>query len=124
LAKAIAVVDDEVDLVNLFAEALQINGYDVCTFTDPLEALSHIENNPNKYCLIISDFKMPNMNGNDLCLKLKELNHDLKVILTSAYADVQYTEAFQFIRKPIPLSHLLEIVKENLTLSQMPIQKI
>jgi len=48
LTKAIAVVDDEIDLVNLFSEALKINGYDVCTFTDPIEALNHIGSIPGK----------------------------------------------------------------------------
>ncbi|MGI0050597.1 MAG: hypothetical protein ACRD8K_02565 [Nitrososphaeraceae archaeon] len=34
VSKAIAIIDDEVDLVNLFQEALEKNGFKVCTFTD------------------------------------------------------------------------------------------
>jgi DNA-binding NtrC family response regulator len=34
-AKAIAIIDDEVDLVNLFQEVLENNGFKVCVFTDP-----------------------------------------------------------------------------------------
>ena len=81
LVKSIAIIDDEADLVNLFKEVLEIDGFKVCTFTDPIYALNHIQKSPKEYSLIISDFRMPSMNGNDLCTKLMNLNPDLKVIL-------------------------------------------
>ncbi|MGE0242857.1 MAG: response regulator [Nitrososphaeraceae archaeon] len=74
LTKAIAIVDDEADLVNLFSEALKLNSFKVCAFTNPLEALNHIEKNHEDYGLVISDFKMPIMNGNELCTKLININ--------------------------------------------------
>ena len=88
LTKAIILIDDEADLVNLFTEALQLNSFKVCGFTNPLEAINHVEKNPQDYGLVISDFKMPDMNGIELCTKLLRLNPDLKVILMSAYADI------------------------------------
>ena len=42
LTKAIAIVDDEADLVNLFSEALQLDGFKVCGFTDPLNYIFRI----------------------------------------------------------------------------------
>ena len=66
LTKSLAVVDDEMDLVNLFKEALEGDGFDVSAFTDPIEALNHIIENPKKYSLIISDYKMPGLNGKKL----------------------------------------------------------
>ena len=63
--KAIAIIDDEVDLVNLFQEVLENNGFKVCAFTDPIEAFNHIKRNPNDYGLILSDYRMPLMNGNE-----------------------------------------------------------
>lgn len=122
MTKAIAVVDDEIDLVNLFSEALKINGYDVCTFTDPIEALNHIGSNPAKYNLIISDFRRPNMTGDSLCTKLLQLNPKMNVVLMSAFADVEHNKDFQFVRQPIPISQLLEIVKEKLL--EKPIEKV
>jgi DNA-binding NtrC family response regulator len=102
-------------VVALFSELLQKNGYNVCSYTDSIEALGRIGSNPDKYNLIISDFRMPNMNGNELCTKLLELNPKLKIVLMSAYADVQYDASkFTFINKPIPLSKLISIVKESL----------
>jgi DNA-binding NtrC family response regulator len=51
-------------------------------------------------------------------------NPDLKVILMSAYADIEYNKSFQFISKPIQITHLLEIVKDNLNKYQRPIHKV
>ncbi|MGE3859702.1 MAG: response regulator [Nitrososphaeraceae archaeon] len=115
LTKAIAIVDDEADLVNLFSEALKLNSFEVCAFTNPLEALNHIEKNHKDYGLIISDFKMPVMNDNELCTKLININPNLKVILMSAYADVKFdNEKFLFVNKPISIAQLVELVKEHL----------
>jgi DNA-binding NtrC family response regulator len=49
-AKAIAIVDDEVDLVNLFAEALKMDGFKVCKFTDSTEAFNHIQKKTIRIC--------------------------------------------------------------------------
>jgi DNA-binding NtrC family response regulator len=115
ITKAIAIIDDEADLVNLFSEALKLNSFKVCAFTNPLEALNHIEKNPEDYGLIISDFKMPVMDGNELCTKLIQINSDLKVILMSAYADVKYDkEKFHFVNKPITITRLIELVNKHL----------
>jgi DNA-binding NtrC family response regulator len=115
LTKAIVVIDDEADLVNLFTEALKLNSFKVCAFTNPLEALNHIEKNPEDYGLVISDFKMPVMNGNELCTKLTNINPNLKVILMSAYPDIKYDkEKFLFVNKPIPITQLIKLAKETL----------
>jgi DNA-binding NtrC family response regulator len=113
--KSIAIIDDEIDLVNLFREALEIDGFKVCTFTDPNEALKRLQTNLEDYALVISDFKMPVMNGNILCNKLIDINPKLKVILISAYQDVECDiSKFIFLNKPIQISQLLKIVKETL----------
>ena len=50
---------------------LQENGYSVTAFTNPLVALEHLLNNPNKYELMISDYRIPYLNGCELCIKSK-----------------------------------------------------
>jgi DNA-binding response OmpR family regulator len=47
--KSIAIVDDELDIVDLFKEALEMEGYYVCAFTNPLLALDHILKDPGRY---------------------------------------------------------------------------
>jgi DNA-binding NtrC family response regulator len=62
--KSIVIVNDDQDLLNMYSETLKMSGYDdVSSFTDPVMAYEHIKENPNKYSLVITDDKMPDMNG-------------------------------------------------------------
>ena len=114
-AKAIAIIDDEIDLVNLFQEALENNGFKVCAFTDPIQAFNILEKKIQEYGLILSDFRMPNLNGYELCTKLKQLNPELKVILMSAYDIMECdTSKFTIVKKPILIAKLLQIIRDSL----------
>jgi DNA-binding NtrC family response regulator len=114
-AKTIAIIDDEADLVNLFQEALEKNGFKVCAFTDPIQAFNSLEKTIHEYGLILSDYRMPMLNGHELCTKLKQFNPELKVILMSAYDTVECnTSKFTVIKKPILIAQLLHIVRDNL----------
>ena len=73
VAKAIAIIDDEIDLVNLFQEILESDGYKVCAFIDPIQAFNTLEKKIKEYGLILSDFRMPNLNGYELCSRLRQL---------------------------------------------------
>ena len=79
-----------------------------------LSKLSHITKNPEDFDLIILDYRMPDIDGNDLCTKLLTFNSSLNIILMSAFHDFKYNPKFKFIGKPIPISKLLVIVKEML----------
>ena len=115
-AKAIAIIDDEADLVNLFQEILESDGFKVCAFTDPIQAYNHIQKNPNDYGLILSDYRMPVMNGNELCTKLMRINSEFKVILMSAYENIEVDiSKFKFMRKPTTIANLLQIVKNTIS---------
>jgi DNA-binding NtrC family response regulator len=115
IAKAIAIIDDEVDLVNLFHEALEKNGFKVCTFIDPIQAFSILEKKIQEYGLILSDFRMPKLNGYELCNKLIQINPELEVILMSAYDSLECdTSKFTIIKKPILIAQLLQIVRDIL----------
>jgi len=111
LAK-LALIDDH-DINNLFAEILEINGYTVFTFTDPVDALTNLQNNIENYDLIISDYKMPCLSGNSLCHKLLTINAELKVIIMSAYSDIKCNRRFTFVSKPLSMPKLLQIVAEK-----------
>ena len=60
---AILLVDDELDIVAIFKQGLENQGFRVFGFTDPLLALEHFQINSDQYWLIISDLRMPEMNG-------------------------------------------------------------
>jgi DNA-binding NtrC family response regulator len=121
-AKTIAIIDDEVDLVNLFQEALENNVFKVCAFTDPIQAFNTLEKKIQEYGLILSDFRMPNLNGYELCTKLVLLNPELEVILMSAYDIMECdTSKFTIVKKPILIAQLLQIVRDSLESSSSTI---
>ena len=59
---------------------------------------------------------MPNLNGCEFGAKVKELNESIKVILTSAYDDIEDNNNlnFELIRKPFTLQKLLDMVNVSL----------
>ena len=72
--KVILLVDDEKDILKLFCEYLQNCGYQAISFDNPLEVLNYIENNNNisNCSLIITDYKMPQMNGIEFIKRIRE----------------------------------------------------
>ena len=90
-----AVVDDEDDIVTLYAIVLQENGYKVTGFTYPLFILEYIYKHPNEFELIIIDYRMPQMLGCELSNKISAINPNIKMVLITAYDDV-YQIAYVF----------------------------
>ena len=112
--KAIAIIDDEIDLVELFREMLENSGFKVCAFSDSIQALNTLEKKIQEYGLILSDYRMPKLNGHELCNKLTQLNPELEVILMSAYDTIECnTSKFTVVKKPILIAQLLHIVRKK-----------
>ena len=71
----------------LFHDALKsIPGITIFTFTEPRFALEHFKTNISKYFLVISDLKMPVLDGMELLKKIKDLNSSVRTILMTAFA--------------------------------------
>ena len=121
----VAVVDDELDIANLFREYLSgIKYVLVLSFTDPVVALEHFINNKSEYFLIISDLKMPRLSGIELIKKVKEANPFVRTLLMTAFEvnDPMFEEYKKtniindFIQKPVRLGDLHSIVEKHLKL--------
>ena len=83
---SIVIIDDEVEILDMLSRFLSRNqNFAVQTFSNPVSALSSINNN-TKYDLVLLDIMMPQMNGLDVLEKLKEINSDQKVIMMTAYS--------------------------------------
>ena len=81
----VSVVDDEIDILYLFKDALtQIDGIEVFAFSDPHIALEHFQLNYRKYAAVVSDYRMPLMNGIQMFEKMKTMNPEVPRILISA----------------------------------------
>ena len=113
--KIVSIVDDELSTTNLFYEALRtISGIDVFRFTDPIEALDHLKMNKRDYAVMISDLRMPVINGVQLLQAVKDLNPLTRTILLTAYnIDDSLLREYTkkeiincFLQKPIGVDHL------------------
>ena len=131
--RLIAIVDDELDIARLFHDALQrIEGFSVFAFTEPKTALEHFAINRDTYVLIISDLRMPSINGMELIKNIKELNPFVRTILMTAYAikDELFQEYVKqeiingFLQKPIHLEDLYAEVNSQLHTYELQKQKL
>jgi DNA-binding NtrC family response regulator len=123
--RIVSVVDDDVGTATFFHEALRqnIDGISVFSFTDPVEAFEHFIENKENYVLVISDLRMPGLNGLELLKKVKTSNPKVRTILMSAY-NFEEEEKFQqymeeavinsTIEKPVTMNRLYERVREQL----------
>jgi DNA-binding NtrC family response regulator len=116
----LSIVDDEPDIMSLFKEALSHMGdTEVFGFIDSTLALEHFTLNQLDYCLILSDYRMPIMDGMELLKKVKAINPSVKTVLVSAYA--ANDEVFEqcncvdaFLQKPITIPDLIEAVETQI----------
>ena len=119
------VVDDDIDICNLTRMALQKQGFDVYGFTDPLLALEHFRANCDICNIVISDLRMPTMNGIEFLQNIKKVKPTTKVLLMSAFTftiegDPEYARLFKqtkingFIQKPVSMRHLTQTIKSHI----------
>ena len=115
----IAIVDDEQDLVELYCLVPKAVGLIPVGYTCPNKALEDIEAKPMLYNMLITDVKMPTMNGYQLVKKVSELNDTIRIIMMSAYDDLQsekeYNGNYEVLRKPVSNRKLIDIVKDNIS---------
>lgn len=116
----ILVVDDEDIVLRSIKNYLALEtDYKVLAFLSPLEALEALPQNPID--LVISDYLMPEMNGLDFLLKVKEQQPIATRIMLTAYADkenairaINEVGLFQYIEKPWDNEQLKMIIHNGL----------
>ena len=113
---SILVVDDEPNYQIVLSELLRDEGYEVFTADSGISGLKIARE--TDLDLVISDMKMPGMDGIELLAKLKEFNQHLPVILITAYAEVEkaveamHLGAFTYLAKPFSNEQLLASVNK------------
>lgn len=118
---SILVVDDELDIVLIFKQALSRQGYTVFGFTDPLLALEHFKVNSADYGLVITDVRMPRMSGFELAANIRAIKPHAKVVFMSAFevSDLELSmpgvKIHDFLRKPVNVKTLVRRVKLAMT---------
>jgi DNA-binding response OmpR family regulator len=86
--RKIMIIDDDIDITNLFSTFLEYNGYIIDAYTNPFEAFHNLRKYGHD--LIILDLKMPKMGGMTLYHKIKEIDNNVIICFTTA--DINYIE--------------------------------
>jgi DNA-binding NtrC family response regulator len=112
--KYVLAVDDDPDIATMVKQALGRHGFKVSAFTDPAMALEYFRGNCKDCTMILSDIRMPRMNGYEFVKKTKEIDKQVKVILMSAF-EIQGKEFHNllpdvkvdaFLQKPFSIQQL------------------
>jgi YesN/AraC family two-component response regulator len=116
-ASRIMIVEDEPLLRDTLEQLLQFSGFSVVTAGNGKEALDKLAQNPVD--LVLSDIKMPVMDGVELLKNIRILHAGLKVIFFSAFADISHAEALQMgaldlLSKPVRIESLIEKIHASL----------
>ena len=116
----VLVVDDE-DLIRRVAKsALEMYGFSVLLAEDGQQAVEIYEQRANEIDVVLLDLVMPNLGGEETFRKLRSINPDVRVILSSGYGDSQAQEQFRgkrlagFIQKPYTATQIGEELKRAL----------
>nr|MDA8423450.1 response regulator [Nitrospiraceae bacterium] len=115
----ILVVDDEEGARELFNTILSDEGYEVALADSGEGALDLFKNQP--FNLVITDIKMPVMDGLQLLQEIRKMGSKTDVIMVTAYGEVEsYLKAMslgaaEYIKKPIRIKELKRIVHKVLT---------
>ena len=115
--KRIVVVDDEPDLARLFCDGLQSAGYKTQAFDDPEAAIEHITTNNSNISLVITDWKMPKLNGLEFTKIVSQIDDKIKVMLMSAYEldqdQLREINKNDYLRKPVHMAQLIDSIKRE-----------
>ncbi|MBP1991227.1 response regulator transcription factor [Paenibacillus eucommiae] len=106
--KKILIIDDEDDLRKLLRDYFEVNGYFVLTAKDGNDALRQVEKQPD---IILLDINMPEINGLDVCRKIRSFVSCPILFLTARVEDADKINGFQaggddYIQKPFSIHEL------------------
>ncbi len=112
----ILIVDDEVIQREVLSGFLEAQGYEVITAVNGSDALEKFRKEPIN--LVLLDHRMPDMNGDEVLERIRELNPTVYAIMITAYGAVDTAVkvmklgAVDFMEKPVDLEKLLDRIQE------------
>jgi DNA-binding NtrC family response regulator len=119
----ILIVDDETPIRRTLRDILEFEGYDVEEAVDGLECVAKVQK--EKFDVVITDIKMPKMDGIEALERLQILSPETPVIMVSGHGTIDTAVeavkkgAFDFISKPPDLNRMLITVRNALDRSEL-----
>ena len=114
MKKSLLIIDDEQSILDSLSRTLQDLGYDLITSTDPRKALELVKSTVP--AVVITDLKMPGMDGLEILQKVKEFNQHIQVILITGHGSIDEAVsamkkgAYDFIPKPFNKQEIVAVV--------------
>lgn len=110
-------IDDDKDLLKATKQTLELAGFAVSAFSAAGEALAALD--PGFAGVVVSDIRMPQMDGQELFARIRERDADLPVILVTGHGDIPMAVqaiqdgAYDFIAKPFATDRLVQSVRRG-----------
>ena len=126
LNQHVLLIDDDEALVAALTQAFQLEDILCTPFTDPLRALEEVDTNFEG--VIVTDVRMPKLDGFQIYKKVREIDKDVPVIYVTGHADVPMVlgalkdGAYDFFTKPLDVEHLLNSTRRALEARQLQLQ--
>lgn len=124
MAEKILLVDDETDMLKLLSMIIrEKTPYETAGTNNPYEALELVQN--SEFSLVITDLKMPGLDGIELLERIRKFNAEMPVIFITAYGTIESAmEAmgkggFDFITKPFKKEQILYTIEKALKLVRL-----
>jgi signal transduction histidine kinase/ActR/RegA family two-component response regulator len=118
--ETVMIVDDERPLVALAEETLAELGYEPIGFDSSVAALQAFSAEPQRFDLVLTDERMPDLLGTELARRIRQLRPDISIILMSGYSDMQLSAharavgIIDVLRKPLARRDIAEPVARAL----------
>lgn len=122
----VVLVDDDRSIRASTAESLQLAGFDVTAYSHGERALAAMGDGFTG--VVVSDIKLPGMDGLELLRRLKALDSHLPVILITGQGDISMAVqamrqgAYDFIEKPFPAELLTDVVRKAMQACELRMQ--
>lgn len=121
----LVIVDDEIGITRSLEREIRLefgsSPFEIITFNNPLDALPWIEEHREDVFLVISDLRMPQMNGSEFLTRVRLFSNDIRAVLLTAFTDFEHirkavsTSLVSLMFKPWEREELISEVQQALT---------
>ena len=118
-SSSVLLIDDDKDVLTVLKRSLELKGMNTYGFSNPILAVEHFRNNASNYDIVVTDIRMPDMNGFEVARAVKEVRPDIKIAFVTAFEInksefekvLPSTKVDAFITKPVKLGIFVETIK-------------
>ncbi|HJT84144.1 MAG TPA: response regulator [Nitrososphaeraceae archaeon] len=111
--ETIAILDPDIDILDLYSISLYEFGYSVKEFSNPESLLEYVKRYPTEIGFLIIEYKMKHMTGCEFANKINTINSRIKMAFVTGYDNIVNNKlGLEIIKKPVKLTQILKHVKK------------